>query len=106
MNKAKLNLMLDAVIGVGFVLSGLTGVAFMLMGDGGYQGGRNVGFSTSLLGLSRGTWSDVHTWASLVVVAGVLVHLGFHWRWIVCMARKMLAASPRRATEQVCEIGA
>ncbi len=106
MNKAKLNLVLDAVIGVAFVLAGITGVAFMVMGEGGYQGGRNAGFSTSLLGLSRGTWSDLHTWTGLVMVVGVLVHLAFHWRWIVCMARKMLVSSPRRATEQVCEIGA
>ena len=106
MNKAKLNLMLDAVIGVAFLLSGITGIAFLVMGEGGYQGGRNPGFSTSFLGLSRGMWSDLHTWASLVMMAGVVVHLVFHWRWIVCMVRKMLASFPRQATKQVCEIGA
>jgi hypothetical protein len=106
MNKAKLNLMLDAVIGLAFAISAATGVAFMAMGDGGYQGGRNAGFSTSLLGLARTTWSDLHTWASLVMVAGVVVHLALHWRWIVCMIGKSIASARRPAAEQVCEIGA
>ncbi|MBL7062635.1 MAG: DUF4405 domain-containing protein [Anaerolineae bacterium] len=65
MNKAKLNYLLDAVIGLSFVLSSVTGTAFLLMGSGGYQGGRNPGFTTALLGISRTTWSDLHTWASL-----------------------------------------
>ena len=48
--------------------------------SGGYQGGRNPHFATALLGISRGTWSDLHTWASLVMLAGVVVHLVLHWK--------------------------
>ena len=103
MNKARLNYMLDAVIGVAFVISGATGVAFLLMGSGGYQGGRNPDFQTALLGLSRGTWSDLHTWASLVMITGVLVHLVLHWKWIVCVTRQMLPSRPRQTQEQ-CEV--
>lgn len=107
MNKAKLNYLLDAVIGLAFVLSSATGVAFLLMGSGGYQGGRNPGFAAALLGLSRATWSDLHTWASLVMIVGVVVHLVFHWKWIVCLTKKMMPSLPRRANrvkEQVCEV--
>jgi hypothetical protein len=103
-NKAKLNYLLDVVIGLAFALSGATGIAFLLMGSGGYQGGRNPDFKTALLGLSRGTWDDLHTWTSLVMIAGVLVHLVLHWRWIVCVTKKMLPSLPRRANEQVCEV--
>ena len=106
MDKAKLNYVLDTVIALAFVLSGATGVAFLMMGDGGYQGGRNPGFATSFLGLSRGTWSDLHTLASLVMIAGVALHVAFHWRWILCVTRKMLPSVPRRATEPVCKMGA
>ncbi len=106
MNKVKLNYLLDAVIGLAFLLSGATGVAFLLMGDGGYQGGRNPGFATALLGLSRGTWSDLHTWASLVMIVGVVVHLVFHWKWIVCVTGKMLPSLSRRAKRQACEVSA
>jgi hypothetical protein len=103
-NKAKLNYLLDVVIGLAFALSGATGIAFLLMGSGGYQGGRNPDFKTALLGLSRGTWDDLHTWTSLVMIAGVLVHLVLHWRWIICVTKKMLPSLPRRANEQVCEV--
>ncbi len=96
--------MLDAVIGLAFLLSGATGVAFLLMGSGGYQGGRNAGFATALLGLSRGTWSDLHTWASLVMIAGIMVHVALHWKWIVCLTKKMMPSLPRRAQEQVCKV--
>ena len=106
MDKAKLNYLLDAVIALAFVLSGATGVAFLMMGDGGYQGGRNPGFATSFLGLSRGTWSELHTWASLVMIAGIALHVAFHWRWIICVSKKMLPALPRRAAEPVCEVSA
>ena len=104
MSKTKLNYLLDAVIGLAFGLSGVTGMAFVLMGDGGYQGGRNPGFATTLLGLSRGTWSDLHTWASLVMIAGVVLHVAFHWGWIVCVTRNMLPSRRRRTERQVCEV--
>ena len=104
MNKAKLNYLLDAVIGLAFLLSGVTGVAFLLMGSGGYQGGRNPGFATALLGLSRETWSDLHTWASLVMIAGIAVHIVFHWKWIVRMTRNMMPSLPCRTKEQACEV--
>ena len=104
MNEARLNYLLDAVIGLAFLLSGATGVAFLLMGSGGYQGGRNAGFATALLGLSRGTWSDLHTWASLVMITGIVVHVALHWKWIVGMTKKMMPSRPRRAQEQVCKV--
>jgi len=104
MNKAKLNYLLDAVIGLAFLLSGVTGIAFLLMGSGGYQGGRNPGFATALLGLSRATWSDLHTWASLVMIVGVVVHLVLHWKWIVRLTKKMMPSLPRRANGQVTKL--
>jgi hypothetical protein len=106
MDKAKLNYLLDAVIALAFALSGVTGVAFLVMGDSGYQGGRNAGFATSFLGLSRGTWSDLHTWSSLVIIAGVAVHVAIHWRWILCVTKKMLPARPHRDTQVACPVEA
>ena len=105
MNKARLNYMLDAVIGAAFVISAATGMAFLLMGSGGYQGGRNPAFRTALLGISREAWSDLHTWASLVMITGVVVHLVLHWKWIVCVTKQMLPAR-RRRIEESCEVGA
>jgi hypothetical protein len=103
MNKARLNYLLDAMIGLAFVVSSATGMAFLLMGSGGYQGGRNPDFGTALLGLSRQTWSDLHTWASLVMIAGVVVHFLLHWKWIVCITKQMMPSRPRWNQEH-CEV--
>jgi hypothetical protein len=102
-NKARLNYALDAVIALAFILSSLSGVAFMLMGSGGYQGGRNPGFQTELLGISRTSWSDLHALTGLVMTVGVLVHLVFHWDWIVCMTKRLLKPA-RRQTQEVCPV--
>jgi hypothetical protein len=104
MSKLKLNYMLDTVIGLAFALSGATGLAFLLMGEGGYQGGRNAGYTAALLGLSRGTWSDLHTLGSVVMIAGVMVHIALHWKWIVCATQRMLPRRAARMQEQVCEV--
>lgn len=104
MTKTKLNYFLDAVIGLAFLLSAATGFAFLFMGSGGYQGGRNASFATALLGLSRETWSDLHTWGSVVMIVGIAVHVLFHWNWIVCVTKKILMPQSKRVQEQVCEL--
>ena len=104
MSKARLNYVLDVVIGVAFLLSALTGMAFLLMGEGGYQGGRNPQFQTDLLGISRATWSDLHALGGLVMITGVVLHLALHWKWILCVTRRMVNVPARQAKEQSCEL--
>ena len=108
MNKVKLNYALDAVIALAFLMSAITGVAFLVMGSGGYQGGRNAYFATALIGLDRAIWSDLHTLASLVMIAGIVVHLVLHWNWIVSTTRRMLAhpVQKQKPREQSCEVTA
>jgi cytochrome b subunit of formate dehydrogenase len=89
-SKVRFNYILDAVIALAFILSSLSGLVFMFAGSGGYQGGRNLDFQTEMLGISRSTWSDLHALTGLVMVVGVLVHLVFHWNWIVCMTKWLL----------------
>lgn len=105
MNKVKLNYLLDGVIGLAFLLVALTGIAFLFLGAGGYQGGRNAAFQTVFLGLSREVWSDLHTLGGLVMIAGVGVHLIFHWNWIVCVTKQMLPKLPApRKREEECAV--
>jgi cytochrome b subunit of formate dehydrogenase len=102
-DKVRLNYALDAVIALAFILSAVSGLVFLLAGSGGYQGGRNPGFRTEILSISRSNWSDLHTWTSLVMIAGVVVHLVLHWNWIVCMTRRLLQPV-RRKTETSCSV--
>ena len=103
MNKSKLNFLLDGVIGLAFLLAGATGIAFLFLGSGGYQAGRNAAFLTAFLGLDRATWSDLHDLAGLVMIAGIAIHLIFHWRWIVCTTRYFLT-TPFRLPARECVV--
>lgn len=96
--KARRNLALDTVIGVAFVLSVFTGVIRWAAGSGGFQGGRNPSFQWAILGLTRSTWSDLHTWVSMVMITGVLIHLVLHWSWIVQTTKRLLGAGSTRAS--------
>ena len=96
MKKNTLHYLLDAVIGAAFLMAGATGIAFLFLGSGGYQGGRNPGFAAELLGLERGVWSDLHDLAGLVMIAGIAVHLILHWRWIVGTSRQLVSRLFRR----------
>lgn len=51
-----------------------------------------------MLFLSRDNWNDVHIWGSLAVIAGIVVHLALHWRWIVCMVKRLLTPGERGAS--------
>ncbi|MBN1878299.1 MAG: DUF4405 domain-containing protein [Anaerolineae bacterium] len=105
MNKVKFNYWLDVVIGLAFLMSAITGIAFLFMGSGGYQGGRNAVFHTAWLGVSRTTWSDLHTLGSLVMIMGVGIHLAFHWKWIACVTKQIVPELPKlRQKDTQCEI--
>ncbi|MCG7852704.1 MAG: DUF4405 domain-containing protein [Methanosarcinaceae archaeon] len=103
MKTVKTNYFLDVVIGLAFLASAASGLAFIVMGDGGYQGGRNGAFATVFLGLARSTWSNLHLLTSLVMIAGIGLHLVLHWRWISCITKQFLPQLPRK-TEEPCEV--
>jgi hypothetical protein len=91
-NKAKLNYGVDLIIGIGFLLSSLSGLVFLLPGDP----------ASGALGVGYKAWNDLHTFSSLLMIAGVGLHLLLHWKWIVNMTRRMVISAgkpvPRTAT--------
>lgn len=99
-DKAKMNYVIDMVIGIAFILSALSGL-ILFVAPSGYQGGRNPMYLEPVLFLSRQTWDTIHTWSSLAMISGVGAHLVLHWTWMVCMTRKLLGrkARPRRQAE-------
>lgn len=100
---ARLNYALDLVIAVAGIAVLVTGLVFLFGGQGGFQGGRNPAFRTEMLGLARQAWNDLHTWSSLVLMAGIVVHLALHWDWIVCTTRQLLSSRALRRAEARCE---
>ncbi len=103
MNKAKFNYLWDGLLALMGLLSAASGIALLLMGEGGgYRGGRNPDFVRSFLGIDRWVWSDLHTWTSIVLIVGVAIHVALHWQWIVCVTRMMFCSARRPTGEEVC----
>ena len=82
----RFNLAINALVAVSFLLTAVSGVYFLLVPSGGFQGGSNAGWDPALL-FSRTTWDLIHTWG-VTFIGAVAVHLWIHWRWIKNVARR------------------
>lgn len=80
------NIILDMSLLVGGLISVLSGIYFLFLPIGGYQGGRNALYGIVIF-FERHTWGDVHTWSSVAIMALAVLHIPLHWKWIVKMTR-------------------
>ncbi len=87
--KTRANWLIDAAVFIGGILAGLSGVYFLFLPSGGYQGGRNPMYGINIL-FERHTWSDVHLWGGILMIAAIAVHLIIHWEWVKRMSRRMV----------------
>jgi hypothetical protein len=83
----RLNVALNVLAAVSFLLTAVSGIYFLFAPSGGFQGGRNPGWDPLFL-FSRTTWDLIHTWAGVVFVGVAVVHFWIHWRWIKTMTRQ------------------
>ena len=77
MKRTSLNLIIDIVAFVGFVLLTTTGVLMRYVlppGSGHYS---------TIWSLDRHEWGGIHFWISVVFFLILTLHLVLHWRWIV-----------------------
>jgi hypothetical protein len=82
------NWWVDAILFNSAVVAGLSGIYFLFLPSGGYQGGRNPNFGLNIL-FQRNSWDDLHTWGGAVMIAIAIIHLAIHWRWVSSMLRRM-----------------
>lgn len=101
--KAKLNYWIDVIIGIGFLISVITGIVLALAPSSGFQGGRNPHYAREIAGISRFLWKDVHTWSSILMAAGALGHLLLHMKWIKCMTKNIFKKQKRNVPAEVCK---
>lgn len=94
---AKINLVIDLVIGLSFLVTALTGIYFLFLPQG-YQGGRNPGWDPGFL-FSRTTWDLIHTWAAVVLILAAVLHFFIHWRWVVNVTRRFFLALREQAED-------
>ena len=81
------NWLVDASLFIGALLAGLSGIYFLFLPTGGYQGGRNPLYNIQVL-FNRQTWDDLHTWSGVAMIVAVAVHLALHWQWIATMSQR------------------
>lgn len=81
------NWLIDAGLLSSALIAAISGIYFLFLPIGGYQGGRNPTYGIVIL-FERHTWEDIHTWIGVAMIAVALIHLILHWSWVVSMARR------------------
>jgi uncharacterized YccA/Bax inhibitor family protein len=81
MKRSTLILFIDVVAFISFVFLTSTGILLHYLLPPG------SGRWSSIMGLNRHDWGDIHFWISFVFFAVLAVHLVFHWRVLKNMIR-------------------
>jgi hypothetical protein len=76
----------------------LTGIYFLILPVGGYQGGRNPFYGITFL-FERETWDLLHTWTGMAMIAAAFIHLVLHWSWIAGSAKRISSDIFRRSKQ-------
>jgi hypothetical protein len=87
------NWLIDAAVFVGGLVAAITGIYFLFLPSGGYQGGRNPMYGVTIL-FGRQTWDDLHTWFGALMIAAVVVHFAIHWNWVTKVTAKVFRSLP------------
>jgi uncharacterized membrane protein len=82
------NWLIDAVVFISALLAAVSGIYFLFLPVGGYQGGRNPAYGVTIL-FGRTTWDDIHTWGGVLMIVSVLIHVAWHWSWVTMMSRRL-----------------
>ena len=79
MKRSNVNFTVDCLGFAAFVLLTATGVLMRYVLPPG------SGRSTTIWGLDRHEWGDIHFWIAIAFFAALALHLFLHWRWIVAL---------------------
>jgi cytochrome b subunit of formate dehydrogenase len=95
--QTRVNWLTDTAVFLGGVLAALSGIYFLFLPSGGYQGGRNPTYDLTIL-FGRHTWSDLHLWSGILMIAAIAIHFSIHWHWVKRMSKRTVdALRPRGA---------
>jgi uncharacterized membrane protein len=88
---------MDALLFNGALFASLSGIYFLFLPVGGYQGGRNPFYGVKII-FQRDTWDLIHTWSGVIMIAAALVHLALHWDWVTSMSKRIFRQLIGRGT--------
>jgi hypothetical protein len=84
------NWWINAALFTSALIAAISGIYFLYLPVGGFQGGRNPLYNVQIL-FSRHTWDDLHTWGGIAMILAALIHLVIHWSWVTNMAHRTWA---------------
>jgi len=87
--QTRTNWLIDLTVFLGGLLASLSGIYFLFLPSGGYQGGRNPMYGVTIL-FDRHTWDDLHTWTGVAMIIAAVIHLAIHWQWVRMMTRRIV----------------
>ncbi len=93
---AWVNLAINTVLGLGFLLTAVSGIYFLLIPPGNH--GQEA--SSTLFLFSRTTWDLIHTWAAVGMMIAAGLHFVIHWRWIKNVTVRFFQARKPRMQPQ------
>lgn len=82
MKRLNANAAVDAIVFTGFLFLSATGVLMRYVLPPG------SGWHTTVWGLSRHAWGEIHFWVAVVFLSTLTLHLVLHRRWIVSLVRR------------------
>ena len=90
--RGRFNLGINFTLGLGFLITSLSGIYFLFV-----TGGQNT--ADPLFLFSRQIWDTLHTWGGVVMILAAVIHFAIHWNWVVKVSRGVLTGlkqSPRQ----------
>ena len=66
--QTRTNWIIDLTVFLGGLAAAISGIYFLFLPSGGYQGGRNPMYGVTVL-FARHTWDDLHTWSGVAMIA-------------------------------------
>ncbi len=82
---ARINILVDLFVALGFFVTALSAIVFLF-----YPAGGAGAAATPLL--SRAAWDILHTWGFILMIIAALLHIAIHWRWISKVSARIWAS--------------
>jgi hypothetical protein len=80
--------LIDVAVFGSALTAALSGIYFLFLPSGGYQGGRNPLYGVTIL-FQRATWNDLHTGSGVIMIVAAVVHLAVHWKWVTSTLKRV-----------------
>ena len=89
------NIFVDGVIAVSFIISAISGIYFIFVGES--HGGLTP---DPMFLFSRTIWELVHLWSSVLFISSFILHFAIHWGWVTKVTRRIFTGKKSKKLTQ------